>query len=259
MILTSETKTKLEILKLNTLASCIEQYSEDANIDLRSLQDWLNALLDVQISHNQSMTFSRMRKIAKLRWPDATFATSERLCSVLQSTIVSHLQSCKWIEATTHVVLSGKSSSGKTHLACSIGNQAILMGFRVQFFRYRDLLIILRAADNEGNLIALIKKLLRVDLIIIDDWTIDKLPRQEQAVLFELVEKREKRGSFVITTQFDPAAIHKAIGGDAIADAILSRLIPLAQRIELSHNIDFREIDMQVTCTHPKKKGDSKC
>ncbi|MEM9469815.1 MAG: ATP-binding protein [Pseudomonadota bacterium] len=249
------THDKLKSLHLNAISTFIETHQHDGKWDKQIIETWLNEVLDIQLAENQAKMFARLLKAAKLRWPNATFASSESLNMLIEKTVLDYLKSCEWLRNSTHILLSGKSSSGKTHIACALGNEAILKGFRVQFFRFKELLIQLRAADNEDALVAFIKKLLRIDLLIIDDWTIDKLPRQEQAVLFELVEKREKRGSFVITTQFDPSAIHEAIGGDAVADAILSRIVPLSQRINLEHDIDFRKQSMTKPLTK-KESGD---
>ena len=238
------THEKLKSLKLNAMSSFIESHEFMNKVDAGETEKWLNQVLDVQLADNQSRSFARLQKAANLRWPNATFASSKSLNAIVDNTVLKYLKSCEWLRNAIHIFISGKSSGGKTHIACAIANEAILNGFRVQFFRFKELLILLRAADNDDALVTLIKKLLRIDLIIIDDWTIDKLPRLEQSVLFEFVEKREKRGSFVITTQFDPAALHEAIGGDTIADAILSRIVPLSQRVSLDHNIDFRKESM---------------
>ncbi|MDY6977675.1 MAG: ATP-binding protein [Pseudomonadota bacterium] len=254
MILPPATVTKFNDLKLHVIASVIEKFSLDYGIDINQHLDFFDALLDAQIAHNQSSAHKRERKSSGMRWPDATFAASERLCSQIKQTVLEYIKSCDWIATGKHIMLSGRSSAGKTHLACAIGNQVILHGYRVRFYRFRDLLMMLRAADNDGELTALIKKLLRIHLIIIDDWTVDKLSRQEQAVLFELVEKREKRGSFVITTQFDAKLLHEAVGGDTIADAILSRIVTLAYPIVLDHDIDFRQTDMTIPARKSSKK-----
>jgi DNA replication protein DnaC len=258
MILPPATATKFNNLKLHVIPNVIEKVSLEYGVDLKQQLDFLDALLDLQIAHNQSAAHKRERKSSGMRWPDATFTTSERLCSQIKQTVLEYLQSCDWIATGKHMMLSGRSSAGKTHLACAIGNQAILHGYRVRFYRFRDLLMMLRAADNGGELAALIKKLLRIHLIIIDDWTIDKLSRQEQAVLFELVEKREKRGSFVITTQFDAKLLHEAVGGDTIADAILSRIVTLAYPIILDHDIDFRQTDMAIPARKTSKQTGGK-
>lgn len=259
MILPSTIKSKFSDLKLNVVASGLESLSQENSKDVETMLGVLLPMLEMQIAHNLSVVHKRERQSSNMRWMDATFATSGQLCSYIQTSVLEYIQSGDWIAQGKHIMLSGRSSAGKTHLACAIGNQAILLGYRVRFFRYRDLLIMLRAADNEGELAALVKKLLRIDLIIIDDWTADKLSRQEQAVLFELVEKREKRGSFVITTQFDVGLLHESVGGDTIADAILSRIVTMAYRIVLDHDIDFRETDMAIPAgKQPSRKAGGK-
>lgn len=231
---------KLDSLKLQSISAVIDKISEDLNIELDTIANWLEQLLDVQIAHNDAERFKRTQRVAGFRWPNATLASSETLVSLMKTSTVEYLSSCNWIKEKTHVVLSGKSSSGKTTLACALGNEAIAEGYRVKFLRFRELLAMLLAAENRVEYIKLVKKLLRFDLIIIDDWVDDKLDKRTQAVLFEFIEKRELQGSFLISTQFDPATIHEALGSDVIADAIMSRIFPSSFRVELDHNIDFR-------------------
>lgn len=246
MILPSTTKAKFDDLKLNAVANALELLGKHRLKEVETVLDVIVPILEQQISYNASVIHDRERRASKMRWLDATFAESKLLCQHIPIHVFEYVKSGDWIKNGKHVMISGRSSKGKTHLACAIGNNSILLGHRVRFFGYRELLIMLRAADNEGKLEQLIKKLLRIDLIIIDDWTADKLTRQEQAVLFELVEKREKRGSFVITTQFDVDLLHESVGGDTIADAILSRIVTMAYRLELNHDIDFRESEMRI-------------
>ncbi|WP_218417911.1 ATP-binding protein [Alteromonas lipotrueae] len=257
MKIKSTTRDKLTSLRLKAISSCIEQHELPDTCDNRAVENWLNALLDIQLSQNQSDAFARARRSASLRWRDATFSSSLRLGEMIDKTILEYLKSCNWIAKSTNVLLSGKSSCGKTHIASAIGNEAILRGFKVKFFRYQELIIQLLAAQNEGHLYEVIKKLLRIDLIIIDDWTLHKLSREEQSVLFEFVEKREGQGSFVITTQFDPAVIHQALGGEAIADAIFGRIVTYSQKIHLDHEIDFREEGMKKAFNAPSKGAKS--
>ncbi|MEO9943784.1 ATP-binding protein [Paraglaciecola sp.] len=248
-------ENKLTALKLTTVASCIEQSCKDANIDLLSITDLLESLLDKQIEHNRAVSATRMRRFAALRWPDATLANSAELRAVIKPAVFTHIQSCGWLDQKAHVLIEGPTGSGKTHLACAIGNEVIANGFRVQFFRYRDLLIRLVAAEKEGELRTMLRKLLRIDVIIIDDWVSDKLTHEEQAVLFEFIEKREKRASLVITTQFETKVLHKAVGGDTIADAILDRIVPMSYRLSLNHDIAFRSIKATSDVKKKSAKG----
>ncbi|WJG07954.1 ATP-binding protein [Aliiglaciecola sp. LCG003] len=236
-------KEKLEALKLPVLVNGLEDACSDATLNVDRVCGLLDGLLDSQIALNSANAATRMRKQAQLRWPDATLATSKNIKEVIQLSVYNHIQSCRWLKLYNHIMIEGPSGSGKTHLACAIGNEVIGEGYKVRFFRYRELVIQLVAADKGGELPALLKKLMRIDLLIIDDWLAQKLTREEQAVLFELIEKREKRGSLVITTQFDTKRLHESIGGDIIADAVLDRIVPMSYRINLNHNIAFRAAD----------------
>jgi DNA replication protein DnaC len=76
-------------------------------------------------------------------------------------------------------------------------------------------------------------KLVRVNLLILDDWGTHSLSDQQRFYLFEIVEERYRRKSTLITAQVPVAKWHELIGDPTVADAILDRIIHNAHRISL--------------------------
>jgi len=75
--------------------------------------------------------------------------------------------------------------------------------------------------------------LVRVDLLVLDDWGPDRLSASQRRDLMEMVEDRHGRGSILITSQLPVASWHDVIGEPTLADAILDRIVHNAYRLEL--------------------------
>ena len=83
--------------------------------------------------------------------------------------------------------------------------------------------------------------LVKVDLLVLDDWGPDRLSASQRRDLMEIVEDRHGRGSILITSQLPVATWHEVIGEPTLGDAILDRLVHNAYRLEL-HGLSMRKI-----------------
>ena len=79
----------------------------------------------------------------------------------------------------------------------------------------------------------LLRKIARTELIVIDDWGLERLKDAQALLILEILEDRQDRGSLMITSQFAVTTWHELIGNPTAADAILDRLVHHAHRIEL--------------------------
>jgi DNA replication protein DnaC len=77
-------------------------------------------------------------------------------------------------------------------------------------------------------------QLLKTDLLILDDWGIQKVSAAQRADLMEVIEDRHGRRSTLIASQLPTDHWHEYIGEATIADAILDRLLHGAHRLNLT-------------------------
>jgi DNA replication protein DnaC len=75
--------------------------------------------------------------------------------------------------------------------------------------------------------------LVKVDLLVLDDWGPDRLSASQRRDLMEIVEDRHGRGSMLITSQLPVTTWHEVIGEPTLGDAILDRIVHDAYRLEL--------------------------
>ena len=88
-------------------------------------------------------------------------------------------------------------------------------------------------SEVDGSIARLLKQLAATDLLILDDWGLDRLKDAHAQLLLEIIEDRQTTGSVLITSQFAVGSWHERIGNPTVADALLDRLVHHAHRIDL--------------------------
>jgi DNA replication protein DnaC len=142
-----------------------------------------------------------------------------------------------------HLAIVGPTGTGKSWLACALGNKACRDGLSVLYKRASRLFADLAQARGEGRLSRLMTTLERTNLIILDDWGPEPLTAEQRRDLLEIVDDRYDKGSLLITSQVPVAQGHDIIADPTLGDAILDRVIHNAHRIELKGDSLRRRAD----------------
>ena len=129
--------------------------------------------------------------------------------------------------------MTGSTGTGKSYLACALGNQACSKGHKVGYANTTRLLTQLKMAKADGSAIKEMLRLEKLDVLILDDFGIQLLDVQSRMPLMELIEDRHGKKSTIITSQLPVSAWYEIIGDHTLADAILDRIVHDAHRIEL--------------------------
>jgi DNA replication protein DnaC len=128
------------------------------------------------------------------------------------------------------LLVTGPTGIGKTFVACALGNQAAREGYGVFYTRLTRLLDDLATARLDGSLARVLRRLARLEVLIIDDMT----ELAQRLDLMEVIDDRHDRAATVLATQIPVANWHRSIGDATYADAILDRIVHRALRVELT-------------------------
>lgn len=228
------TQDKLHQLKLPAFIDVFNELicHEKTSFDL---EDALNLMMERELTQRDNKRIARLLKAAKLRYPNASIADIDDSTSrKFNQQLVRQLSHCEWIKKGRNVILTGPTGTGKSYLACALGQQACQMGHKVRYYRVTRLIEILRLSHGDGSYSKLLEQCAKIDLLILDDWGIDQLDRQGRRDLLEVLEDRYDNAATVITSQLPVDRWHHFIGDDTIADAVCDRVVNNAHLIEIS-------------------------
>jgi serine/threonine protein kinase len=125
----------------------------------------------------------------------------------------------------------GPTGTGKTHLAKALSHQACRMMFSVSFYTFRDLFSELATADIQNKLPLLLRKLIAVDLLVIDDFGFKSIDQASAERLYAIVEGRYRAKSIILTSNRAMADWPGLFPDPVMANAILDRIAHTSHQI----------------------------
>ena len=109
-----------------------------------------------------------------------------------------------------------------------------MLGFKVRYFQCLNSTRRLRTIASRVLSLSFFKKLADTDLLIIDDFGVRSLDKQQMLDFMELMEDRHGMKSTIIVSQLPVANWYDMMKvNSTAADAILDRIVHTAQRFEL--------------------------
>lgn len=130
----------------------------------------------------------------------------------------------EFIGKAENLVLVGPTGTGKTGLGCGLLLKALENGHRGQFIRAQDLFDEMYASLADRSTRQLLKRLARLDVLLIDEFGYLNLKPEQSNIFFKLMEERYHRRSTIITTNLEYDEWHNFLGNKPMVEALLSRL-----------------------------------
>lgn len=220
-------------LKLQGMLSALKEQQQNRQFKELTFEDRLGMLLDREITVQENRRLELRLKQAKLRQAAAVEDIDFRTARGLDKNNVLELANCQWLTEHQNILIIGPTGVGKSFLACALAHKACREGFSVQYHRTSRLFQELAVSRADGRYLRLLKGLAKVDLIILDDWGLEALTKDQRNDLLEILEDRHNQKSLIITSQIPLENWHSLVGESTHADAILDRVVHNAHIINL--------------------------
>lgn len=203
-IISPDLKQTLKCLKLGRLLDTLPERLTLARQQKLPHQDFLLMLLNDEVERRESNAASLRAAKARLD-PSMQLENWDPTAKVqYDQELLNELVSLRFIEARNHVVIVGPVGVGKTFIAHSLGHIACRRRHSVVAVKADHMLKSLRHARLDNSHEAELRRLLSVDLLIIDDFGLDAMDTNGSRDIHELMTERHRCGSIIITSNRGP-------------------------------------------------------
>ena len=229
----SITLQKLKHLKFYGMHDAFKSIIETGKLDNYSLDQLVSHLIESEWDDRQNRRIERAIKNARFRYKaqieNIVFSDQREL----NRDQIHRLTEFKFIKKSENVLITGSTGVGKSYLATAIGHQACIEKYRVLYFNATKMFAKLKMAKADGSYLKEMSRIEKHPLIILDDFGLQVLDKQNRMALLEIIEDRHEKGAIILTSQLPVNQWYEVIGEKTVADAIMDRLVHNAHRLEL--------------------------
>lgn len=232
MAASQSTMDKLYSMRLSVMAQAYRDQEESPGIADMTFDERIAMIVDAEWDARRANRRTRLLRQAGFSDPEANVSDIRYDADrKLDKAKMMELSNCEWIRNKRNVVITGASGAGKSWIACALGVAACNAFYSVRYVRLPEMLDELTVAKDEEWAKSK-KRYIKCDLLLLDDWLLEKIDGARARELLEIVEGRLRTGSLLICSQFSPAGWHAKLGEGAIADAVIDRI---AYRSDVIH------------------------
>lgn len=194
----------LRRLKLGRLLDTLPDRLALARQQKMPHQDFLTMLLSDEVSRRDANSAIVRAQRAHLE-PEMRLERWDETAKVrFDKALLNELVSMRFIEARAHVAIVGPVGVGKTFLAHALGHIAARHGYTLYAVRADKMLKALKHARLDNSHEVELRKLISVDLLIVDDFGLDTMDITESRDAYEILVERHRAGSMIVTSNRGP-------------------------------------------------------
>ncbi|HEX7480981.1 MAG TPA: IS21-like element helper ATPase IstB [Polyangiales bacterium] len=214
----------LKNLKLRRLREILDQELARAENKKPSYSDFMARLLREEYQDQQARFLEYRIERAGLpeRWSLESFPWTQQ--PGVDKPQIEQLAELDFIARAANLVFIGGTGVGKTGLAAAILLRALQRGYRGLFVKAQDLFDDMYKSLADHSSRALIDRLMRVDLLLIDEMGYLNLRPEQSNIFFKLMEERYGKKATIITTNLDYDDWYGFLGQKEMVGALLDRL-----------------------------------
>ncbi|MDD4220744.1 MAG: IS21-like element helper ATPase IstB [Sphaerochaetaceae bacterium] len=226
---------QLTLMRLHAMKNELMRQQTLPAVEALSFEERLAMLVQYQLDAKNDAKTRRLLKAATLRDTTASlkhihFTPARNL----ERALIARLSNCSFIPQNQHMLLTGATGTGKSWIASAFGREACMRGYSVKCYRLPRLLVELSTSRADGTFFKLMQNLKKPNLLILDDFGLQKLDPESCRDLLEVIEDRYMiKKPLIITSQLPVNKWIEIFKDLTIADAIMDRIVHNCFMIEL--------------------------
>jgi DNA replication protein DnaC len=221
----------LRRLKLSGMLDAIAARVEEARTRQLDPLDFLLLLLEDELARREAEGVAR--RIARARFEERCDLRDFdfRYNPEIPKARLWELASGRFLAEHASVLLCGPTGVGKSFVAQALGVEACRHGYRVLFTKTGALLADLAGGRADGSWTARLRRYLGPELLILDDFGLREYTVSQAEDLYELISRRYRRGSLILTTNREPKDLYPLFPSPVLAEGLLDRLLNSAHTV----------------------------
>lgn len=234
MINKDETKVMLQNLKLHGMATMYESVMNFPSHKQPTTHELIAQMAHAEQEYRTQKRMQMYLRLSKLRYDSVlehVKCSPERNFDKDQLTA---LADCGFIRRAENILISGATGSGKSYLACALGRQACMMGYKTIYFGMIRFIERIVQTKLDGTFIKFLDQINKNQLLIIDDFGIAPVDNQVKVAILQILEDRYDKKSTIIASQLPVEKWYDYLNDVTLADAIIDRLSASANIINFT-------------------------
>jgi len=223
---------KLRKLGLGGMAKAVEQFDLDAGSTETSFEQKLSLLIEHELGDRNKRQMATRLRHANLRYNASIAEVDYSAVRGFDDALFHLLAVGKWIDEKENAIIEGPTGVGKTWLACALGEKACRDGKSVRYERLPHLMADLVSLHGSRRYSQRMHKLQTVDLLILDDWGLERFNADQRVEIFEILDRRYSKQSTLIVGSCALENWPRVIGRST-GTVLIDRIIHNAHRLRL--------------------------
>lgn len=193
----------LKQLRLSGLLESLEARNREAIENKLTYPEFLALMIEDEAGRRDQKKYGLRLRRSGFRGDKTLEGFDFDFNASVNQALVRELASCAFVAERVAVLIAGRCGTGKSHIAQAIGHAAVRRGVDVMFSSQTELLRQLNAARATGGFDRKMQALVRVPLLIIDDFGLKPFKPGQDEDFHDLVAERYERRATIVTSNLD--------------------------------------------------------
>ena len=203
----------LRTLRLPHMRAAAPELSATAKAQRWEPAEAMRALLAEELAGRQASSVRARRKAAGFP-TGKTFDAWDETASSIPAPTQRALRTLEWLQRHENLVVCGPSGTAKTHFLEALGHAAVDAGHKVTWFSLEHLGALVRRHSADDTAAKAIKRIMRADVIVIDDIGLLPVATETAEALYRVVDAAYERRSIALSSNLHPRRVRRTHAQD---------------------------------------------